>query len=289
MDWNEPTNSDPAHPNVLADLNDKDTYAITLGQTNAGFTGLPEGTINYDHGSKFFRRKESTLLNPIQISLAGGGTGAENAAGARGNLGVLEAGTGTQQARTNQQNQNYFCPLTRQVSTSSPLQGGGQLDNDLNLRIQDGTTAQKGAVQLNNTLTSTSTTQALTAAQGKVLNDKVQGFVGVGYYNEADLPLSGAITSGSVRVVRVGSVVTISGICGHSSAYSASMATDSLPVWARPSYAFSNLYDRTATIIREVRVSSVSNNISFDYHQFSNNQGYFSTNTYPFTISYTVA
>ena len=37
------------------------------------------------------------------------------------------------------------------------------------------TTSTQGAVALNNTLTSTSTTQALTAAQGKVLNDQAFG------------------------------------------------------------------------------------------------------------------
>lgn len=39
----------------------------------------------------------------------------------------------------------------------------------------DATTEVKGIVQLNNTLTSTSTAQALTAAQGKVLNDQAFG------------------------------------------------------------------------------------------------------------------
>ena len=38
-------------------------------------------------------------------------------------------------------------------------------------QLPDATTSVKGAVILNNTLTSTSTTQALTAAQGKVLKD----------------------------------------------------------------------------------------------------------------------
>ena len=38
--------------------------------------------------------------------------------------------------------------------------------------LKDASTTQKGVVQLNNTLTSTSTTEALTAAQGKVLNDQ---------------------------------------------------------------------------------------------------------------------
>lgn len=39
--------------------------------------------------------------------------------------------------------------------------------------LPDASTNQKGIVQLNNTLTSTSTTQALTAAQGKALNDSI--------------------------------------------------------------------------------------------------------------------
>ena len=38
-------------------------------------------------------------------------------------------------------------------------------------QLPDATTSVKGAVILNDTLTSTSTTQALTAAQGKILND----------------------------------------------------------------------------------------------------------------------
>jgi hypothetical protein len=41
--------------------------------------------------------------------------------------------------------------------------------------LKDASTVQKGVVQLNNTLTSTSTTQALTAAQGKVLNNQAFG------------------------------------------------------------------------------------------------------------------
>lgn len=41
--------------------------------------------------------------------------------------------------------------------------------------LPSATTTDVGVTQLNNTLTSTSTTQALTAAQGKVLNDKMFG------------------------------------------------------------------------------------------------------------------
>lgn len=42
-------------------------------------------------------------------------------------------------------------------------------------QLPNATTTSKGAVILNNTLYSTSTTQALTAAQGKVLNDQAFG------------------------------------------------------------------------------------------------------------------
>ena len=42
-------------------------------------------------------------------------------------------------------------------------------------QLPDATTSVKGAVILNNTLTSTSTTQALTAAQGKALSDTMFG------------------------------------------------------------------------------------------------------------------
>jgi len=285
MDWNKPTNSDPAHPNVLSDLNDKDTYAITLGQTNAGFTALPEGTINYDHDGKFLRRKEGTLFNPVQISLAGGGTGASDAQGARQNLNVGESGTELNQVRTNQQNNNVFCQLTRQVATQSPLSGGGQLDGDLTLTIQDATTAQKGAVQLDNTLTGTAVDKALTAAQGKALNDKItplQNIVDVGFYQEQVLGTSGNLSVGSCKIVRVGSLVTISGSFSHSSSSSPSSSTGYIPIWGRPSYTPSvNAY-----LVIEGAFSAIVNAHSDGVigFQYSQNQ----TITNEFTISYTV-
>lgn len=64
--------------------------------------------------------------------------------------------------------------------------------------LKDASTEQKGVVQLNNTLTSTSTSQALTAAQGKVLSDQAFGvgqtwqnvksirFAGTTYTNDTD-------------------------------------------------------------------------------------------------------
>lgn len=57
--------------------------------------------------------------------------------------------------------------------------GNGLSLNSGVLSLNTASTSQAGAVQLNNTLTSTSTTQALTAAQGKSLYDnKAQAYYG---------------------------------------------------------------------------------------------------------------
>lgn len=58
--------------------------------------------------------------------------------------------------------------------------------------LKDASTDQKGVVQLNNTLTSTSTAQALTAAQGKILNDQAFG-VGQDYVDVTSLRVKGTI------------------------------------------------------------------------------------------------
>lgn len=113
-------------------------------------SNIPVNSVQFQGGK--FSLWDGAAWNDQPVSIAGGGTGATTAEGAINALGGA--------------------PSSRNINTASPLKGGGDLSSDLSLSIQDGTTSQKGAVQLNNTLSSTSTTQALTAAQGKVLNDK---------------------------------------------------------------------------------------------------------------------
>jgi hypothetical protein len=66
-------------------------------------------------------------------------------------------------------------PLARAINTTSPLQGGGNLSADRTLSIQDGTTAQKGAVQLYGGTDSTSNSLAATAGAVKTAYDAVAG------------------------------------------------------------------------------------------------------------------
>ena len=69
------------------------------------------------------------------------------------------------------------------------------------------TTSVQGAVILNNTLTSTSTTQALTAAQGKVLNDQAFG-IGQNYSNVTASRVSGTTyTNSTTRPIMLSIVV----------------------------------------------------------------------------------
>lgn len=171
-DWEKPNNSEPVHVNVLRDLAEKDTHTGTMGQSGT-YTNRPEGFMIWDNIAKLFKRLTIGVETIIQISIAGGGTGGATAAEARANLGTNEEGTGATQTRTNAENDTVYTPLTRTVSTSGALSGGGALNGDLTLEIADSTTAQKGAVQLDNTLTSAATDKALTAAQGKVLKGGV--------------------------------------------------------------------------------------------------------------------
>jgi len=62
--------------------------------------------------------------------------------------------------------------LARTIATTSPLKGGGNLSSNLTLSIDSATTSKKGAVQLTNSVTSTSTTLAASAKAVKAAYDK---------------------------------------------------------------------------------------------------------------------
>ena len=65
----------------------------------------------------------------------------------------------------------------RTISTTSPLSGGGDLSANRTLTIADGTTSVKGAVQLEDSTSSTSTTKAATPNSVKTAYDLANGAV----------------------------------------------------------------------------------------------------------------
>jgi len=73
-------------------------------------------------------------------------------------------------------------PVTGIQNATTVAKGVVQIGTNIDvasgvISVADGTTSAKGVVQLNNTLASTSTTLALTAAQGKSLQDQIDALV----------------------------------------------------------------------------------------------------------------
>ena len=124
-----------------------------------------------------------TALNPgtdgqVLVSCAGSG-----AAGlCWGSVGTVTSVTGT-------------LPISVATGTTTPA-----------ISIAPASTTGSGAVQLNDTLVSTSTTQALTAAQGKVLKDQIDTLLVAG-----TIELAGTIDASTGLVASVTSVGTADG------------------------------------------------------------------------------
>lgn len=76
-------------------------------------------------------------------------------------------------------------------------------------QLPDATTSVKGVVVLNNTLTSTVTTQALTAAQGKALNDKMMGV------NQTWQDVSGSRSKNVTYTNTTGKPINVAVIAGY--------------------------------------------------------------------------
>ncbi|WP_228260983.1 tail fiber protein [Acinetobacter johnsonii] len=103
--------------------------------------------------------------------------------------------------------------------------------------LKDASTAQKGVVQLNNTLTSTSITQALTAAQAKELNDKMFGV------SQSSKPAT--IISGTTYTNTKNKPITISVSMSGSSNNTASITIETHVLFSTNS---SNLYIGSFTV-----------------------------------------
>lgn len=225
-DFSKPTVDDPSYINVLASIREQFQVVSTMSYGNAVPGSLPTGAVQFLDGRMQKWDGSAFVNSPIGIS--GGGTGASTAAGARVALNVPEAGVAGSQVRTNAQSDALYVPTSREITTSGALTGGGAMTGDVDISIADASTSTKGAVQLYNGLNSTSTSLALTAAMGKSLSDSMP------YYNESILGSSNQLTGGSCLIVRVGSMITISGYFTHSPDTTPESAVGYIPSWARP-------------------------------------------------------
>ncbi|WP_395714394.1 tail fiber domain-containing protein [Reyranella sp.] len=84
-DWNKPTASD-LYVNWPGLLADRDLASATM--FDAAVTNTPTGAIRFDVAAQKLQRYNGTTFIDQALSVAGGGTGAATAAGARANLGL---------------------------------------------------------------------------------------------------------------------------------------------------------------------------------------------------------
>lgn len=259
--WNDPNNSNPNHVNVLSDLGDKDTYSLTMGQAGGPFTDRPEGEMLWDNGAKLFKRLTATIETVQLLSLAGGGTGASTAAGARTVLDVKS--TGELDAAYVRQDADGAdiddIPAFRNT-IDVYAKGDVYTQADVYAKSETYTKSEVDAKTIiNNTLTSTSTTESLSAAQGKVLKDQVD-LIPVINSQQAELSASGSLTGGTCVVYKIGNSVTVHGNFTYASSDFV-LVSGFIPSWARPT-TYSALNSYSATEGRDVSVTT-GGNLSF--------------------------
>ena len=95
-------------------------------------------------------------------------------------------------------------PTSRTISTTAPLAGGGDLTADRTLSIADATTAVKGAVQLTDSTSSTSTTTAATPNSVKTAYDLANGKVSSVTAANSSIVIAGTSTAPTVAIATGG-------------------------------------------------------------------------------------
>lgn len=139
------------------------------------------------------------------------------------------------------------------VTASSPLTGGGT-SGDVTVGIQDGTTTQKGAVQLENSTSSTSTTTAAVPASVKSAYDLANGKMTNPLTTTGDtIYSSSGSTAARLGIGSTGQVLTVAG---------------GVPTWATPSggslsYTLLNGSGTTMTGSTQITISVASKNFYY--------------------------
>lgn len=162
-DFDKPT-VDDEYVNIFPDVR-ANQEALAKMFSDGSEANIPTGSVRFLNNQFYTWNGSSWIAAPI--SLSGGGTGSSDAATARTALGAnnaanLDAGTMSADrvpVLAVDTKTSGDLPLTR---TSGTLTG---------TKVDQSSTTVRGTVQLNNTLTSVSTTEGLTAAQGKALKD----------------------------------------------------------------------------------------------------------------------
>lgn len=275
-DFNNPT-VDDQYTEILPQIRDNQNVNAVMFN-NVSASNIPINAVQFVSGQ--FNLWDGGAWNVSPVAVAGGGTGATNAANARANLGV---------SSTSESDLAYLKITSNLSDLNNKSTARDELDVYGKSEMPDATTSVKGFTQLNNTLTSTSIDQALTAAQGKTLKDQQDinnsQLSNLVVQNDTLSSASGDFTTVDVEIQRIGNQVIVTGSCVHLSNASPASLSGFIPLFARPSIAqVSTVYSNGGGVIKYLTISS-SGLMRVQYDNATTTQ----TDTFPFTISYIVA
>lgn len=135
-----------------------------------------------------------------------------------------------------------YVPQSRTISTTSPLSGGGTLTTNQVLSIQDATTSQKGAVQLTESVSSSSMTTAATPNSVKTVYDIASAAVPQTRTITTNTPLTGggSLTGNLTLGVNPAGIGTIGVVQLTDSISSTSTTTAATPNSVKTAYDLAN-------------------------------------------------
>jgi len=285
-DFDKPT-VDDEYTNILPDIREL-TKSLALMFSQGNEQNIPVSSIRFINNQ--FSKFNGATFDVQAISIGGGGTGSTSAAGARSALGTDNASNVTtgifDAARI------PVLSITSKTSGDLPLtRTSGILSGT---KVDQANTSQRGTVELNDTLTSSSTTEALTANQGKSLKDTADSLSNTvaAITNNSSITATGPapagqVDGGSCEISRSGSVVVISGEFTHPSLTQATTATGAIQAEFRPSQNSENVYTFIPGSSIQKATVTTTGEIIFDYVDFSGS----ATSkmiTGKFTISYSI-
>lgn len=279
-DFNKP-NRDQEYVNALPDTRDNQE-ALAKMFNGVSALNIPINSVQFAGG--VFSLWDGGNWNAQAVSVSGGGTGSTTAAGARTNLGVISESDSDNKYLKQASN---LADLDDKSIARAELQALGITNNlsDVNDAAtafdnikQPATETSIGAIE-KSTLPELSSGAADKYPDAATIQAYFKGYEEI----VLNAPV-GDFTSGDVKIVRIGDIVTITGYFTHASDSIVTSGASFIPSWARPAFITTNTFLSGNSVISQVSITD-GGSVQVLYRNYSGtltNQ----TATEEFTISY---
>ena len=206
--WNVPSLTD-TYANFLAYFKARDDDAVRLNDSRAtAATNVPDYSKRWNDTTKTFQNWLSAQWTSLVLAVAGGGTGATTAAGARTNLDVYSRAEADAAFATNLTNSSYY--LAADVSLTTP----GTYYDGPSVSLAAGTWLVTGQVLISKGTTSAILGASAVLYSGATAISRVTQDItapAAASLVQIAFTLSGIITIGSTTTVKISAASTYSG------------------------------------------------------------------------------